>query len=355
MGAGRFVAVLAASAASAVALAGCGSSGSGSDVAVGKAATYSGSDRQAFLEKCAKKEGSVNVYSAQQTDLWQPLKKGFEKKYPDITVNTTRRTSAETAEAFSKESQSRVNKADVIDVKVEVAESLLDLFEPYTSPELQAFEKSAVGTDGKYVISDQIPYGTIYNTQKVSDPPKTSQDLLDPRFKGKLAMSTTLLGTQWVGWMDRKYGTDFIKKFGEQDVHTTDANTDAIIAQVAAGEVLVAPGVNLSGVQALQQKSSDAPVKWVPIDPQWTQGALALSAKAPHPCAAMLYIDYELSKEGQTINPLYMSARTDVPKPDIVKNINPVDIWGIVGSHSASAYQAASKKWTELIDRYIIK
>lgn len=321
---------------------------------VQQAATYSGADRQQFLEQCAAKEGSLSVYTGQQTDLWQPLKDAFEKKYPGIKVDTTRRTSAQTAEALNQESKAGVFKADVVDVKVEVMESLLDIMAPFDSPELASFDKDAIGTDGKYVISDQIAYGVVYNTNVVKDPPKSSEDLLDPRFKGQMAMSTTLLGTQWVGWMYKKYGEDFIKKFGEQNIHTTDANTDAIISQVAAGEVALAPGINLSGMVALKEKAKDAPVEWLPIDPQWTQGALALVAQAPHPCAAMLYIDFELSKDGQTINPLYMSARSDVPVPSMMEGIKPVSIWDIVGSHDAKAYQAASKKWTELIDQYII-
>ena len=353
----RYVALLAASA---LVLAGCGGGDSDksskSKVTVEQAANYTGSDRQEFLEKCAKDEGSVTVYTAQNTDLWEKLRAAYMKKYPGIKVNTTRRTTAQTAEAFTKEASAKVHKADVLDVKVEVAASLVDLYASYTSPELEAFPETALGADNKYVTSDRIPYGVIYNTDKVSeaDAPKTSEDLLDPKWKGQIAMSTTLLGTQWVGWMHKKYGEDFIKAFGKQDVRTTDANTDAIAAQVAAGEVLIAPGINLSGVEALKETGKDAPVKWVPIDPQWTEGALSIAAKAPHPCAAMLYIDFELSKEGQTINPLYLSARTDVEASPAVKDIEPVDIWTIIGSHNAADYPTASKEWTALIDKYII-
>jgi iron(III) transport system substrate-binding protein len=351
--------VFALAAVSGVLLAGCGgggSDGSDSGVSVEKAAKYTGADRQEFLEKCAKEEGSLTVYTAQNTDLWEKLRDGFMKKYPGVKVNTTRRTSAQTAEAMSKEAGANVNKVDVSVLKVEVSESLLDLFAAFDSPELKAYPKEAIGTDGKYVTSDRIPYGVIYNTDKISeaDAPKTSEDLLDPKWKGEIAMSTTLLGTQWVGLMDSKYGEDFIKAFGKQDVHTTDANTDAIAAQVAAGEALIAPGINLSGVEALKEAGKTAPVKWVPIDSQWTEGSISIAAKAPHPCAAMLYIDYELSKEGQTINPLYLSARTDVTPDAAIKDIQPVDIWHIVGKHDAKAYQDAAKRWTQLIDQYII-
>jgi iron(III) transport system substrate-binding protein len=340
-------------------LAGCGggSSDSGSGVSVAKAAKYSGSDRQEFLEKCAKEEGSLTVYSAQNTDLWQPLRAGFMKKYPGIKVSTTRRTSAETAEAITKEASANVNKFDVADLKVEVSESLLDQFASYTSPELASYPKEAIGTDGKYVTSDRIPYGIVYNTDKVAeaDVPKTSEDLLDPKWKGQIAMSSTLLGQQWVGWMDSKYGDDFIKAFGKQDVHTTAANGNAITAQVAGGEALIAPAVDLAGVETLKAAGKKAPIKWLPIDPQWTEGSLSISAKAPHPCAAMLYIDYELSTEGQTINPHYLSARTDAAPNPAVAGIEPVTIWEIVGKHDAKAYQDASKRWTQLIDQYIIK
>lgn len=356
MKAKRYVGLLAATS---LVLVGCGGGNSDATseaVSVEKAAQYTGNDRQAFLEKCAKDEGSVTVYTAQNTDLWEKLRAGYMKKYPGIKVNTTRRTTAQTAEAFTKEASAKVNKVDVMDVKVEVAASLVDLYASYTSPELKAYPATAIGADNKFVTSDRIPYGVIYNTDKVSeaDAPKTSEDLLNPKWKGQIAMSTTLLGTQWVGWMDKKYGEGFIKAFGKQDVRTTDANTDAIAAQVAAGEVLIAPGINLSGVEALKETGKNAPVKWVPIDPQWTEGALSLAAKAPHPCAAMLYIDYELSKEGQTINPLYLSARTDVEANPEVKDIEPVDIWTIIGSHNAADYPEASKKWTALIDKYII-
>ncbi|GAA1513125.1 ABC transporter substrate-binding protein [Nocardioides humi] len=354
MSGGRVVGAV-TSVAAVLVLAGCGG-GSDESARVDQAARYAGDDRQGYLEECAREEGSLSVYTAQNTDLWQPLKEGFQRKYPGIKVETTRRTSAETAETLSKEARAGVDKADVVDVKVEVAESLLELLAPFSSPELAAYPEGAIGPDDRYVISDQIPYGIVYNTDKVSDPPKTSEDLLRPEFKGHIAMSTTLLGTQWVGWMESRYGEEFLERLGEQDVRTTDANGNAIIAQVAAGEALVAPAVDLAGVEALKSGGKVAPIAWLPIDSHWTQGALSMAAKAPHPCAAMLYIDYELSAEGQTINPLYLSARDDVPAPEAVQGENePVDIWEIVGEHSAQAYQDASRRWTELVDRYIVR
>lgn len=358
----RSRALIGALAASALVLTACGGgesegkSDADATVSLKQAANYTGADRDDFLLKCAKTEGVLDVYTSQNPTLVDDLRKGFIAKYPGIKVNATRRTSPQTAEAFTKEAKAGVNKADIVHLKVEVAESVLDLFTSFTSPELKAYPDSAIGPDGKYVSSGRVPYGAIYNTDKVSaeEAPKTPQDLLDPKWKGKIALSTTGPGTQWVGWMEKRYGEDFIKAFGKQDVRTTEANTNAITGQVAAGESLIAPAVNLSGVAGIMETDKNAPVKWVPMDPQWAEDSVAIAAKAPHPCASMLYTDYVLSLEGQTVNPAYESSRTDATSSPELAGIEPASIWDAVGSHDAVAYQEASKRWTDLIDRYII-
>jgi iron(III) transport system substrate-binding protein len=355
MKASRAAAVLIA--ASSVVLTGCGDSESGqASVSLEKATNYTGSDREDFLLKCAKEEGRVEVYTTQNPTLVDQLQAGFMKKYPGIKVNATRRNSPQTAEALTKESNAGVHKADVVSLKVEVAEDLLDQFVSFTSPELEAYPADAIGPDTKYVSTGRVPYGIIYNTDKVSadEAPKTSQDLLDSKWKGQIALSTTGPGTQWVGYMGSKYGEKFLEEFGKQDVHTTEANTNAITGQVAAGEALIAPAINLSGVDGLKEADPKTPVAWLPIDPTWAEDSTEIAVKAPHPCAAMLYTDYSLSKEGQTINPSYFSARTDVEAGNALGSAKPLGIWEVVGKHDAEAFKKASQQWTALIDEYII-
>lgn len=313
---------------------------------------YTGDDRTEYLTQCANKEGALEIYTTQNPTLADALKAAFTKKYPDIKVNSTRRTTPATAEAVTKEAGAGVNKVDIVHLKIEVVDNLLDLLTDFDSPELAAYPARAIGPDGKYVVSGQVPYGIIYNTDHVgdADAPKTSQDLLDPKWKGKIAFSTTGPGTQWIGYMYKKYGLDYIKALGKQGLLTSAVNTNAISAQVASGDAWIAPAINLSGFSGLK----GAPIKWNPVDSTSAQDTVEIAKAAPHPCAAMLYTDFALSKEAQTINPDYISARTDVESTGELVGLDPVGIWDIVGEHDAQAYQDALKEWTQLIDQYII-
>ena len=113
---------------------------------------------------------------------------------------------------------------------------------------------------------------------------------------------------------------------------------------------MISPSVSLAGVDDL--KKDNAPVEWVPVDAHWTDGAIGLAADAKNPCTGMLFIDFVLSKEGQTINPSYLSARTDVENNPRLEGIEPLTVWDIVGEDRT--YNEAYEEWTELINEYII-
>jgi ABC-type Fe3+ transport system substrate-binding protein len=119
---------------------------------------------------------------------------------------------------------------------------------------------------------------------------------------------------------------------------------------VAAGEAAISPSVSLAGVDDL--KADGAPVEWAPVDTHWTDGAIGIAAEAKNPCTGMLFIDFVLSEEGQTINPSYLSAREDVPKSEALADIEPATVWEIVGEDRE--YNDAYEEWTALINEHII-
>jgi iron(III) transport system substrate-binding protein len=317
-----------------------------------EAATYDGDDRQEFLEKCAADEGTLQFYTAQNEDLWQPLTARFQEMYPDLSMETTRRTSGETAEAIVTEGEAGQSKVDVIEVKDMVMNDLRDYLTSYTSPEFDAYPEEAFGEDNKYVTADRIPYGLTYNTTLVApdEVPESFEDLLDPRWKGQMALTTTLLGTQYIGLVEHLHGEEGVAQLGAQEIRTQAVSSDAITSMVAAGEAAISPSVSLAGVDDL--KADGAPVEWVPVDTHWTDGAIGISAEAKNPCTGMLFIDFVLSEEGQTINPSYLSAREDVPENEALSGLEPVTVWEIVGDDRE--YSEAYEQWTELINQNII-
>lgn len=157
--------------------------------------------------------------------------------------------------------------------------------------------------------------GFGYNTKLLSKAqlPKTYQDLLDPRWKGKLAI-TDDTGPSWAGTINHFYGEDLLKKIAQQDfaVHTFTPLT--LLDMIIAGEYSASPTIFDSAVFG-RKKAKGAPVAWVPLEPvRVNVGQVALAKHAPHPYAALLFADFKISKESAEIHRGlgYDSFRTDV-------------------------------------------
>ena len=94
--------------------------------------------------------------------------------------------------------------------------------------------------------------------------------------------------------------TEYLEKMAEQEVSVQDMAPAALINLVGSGEVPLSPTIFDANVTIAKQKGS--PVEWRPLDPVVTTvGSAALMAKAANPHAALLFIDYLLSREGQQL------------------------------------------------------
>jgi iron(III) transport system substrate-binding protein len=82
---------------------------------------------------------------------------------------------------------------------------------------------------------------------------------------------------------------------------------------VVSGEVPLSPTIFDANVHTAKQKG--APIEWRPLEPVVTPvGYSGMSSKAPHPHAALLFIDYIHSKEGQQ---MIMKGGLWSPREDI--------------------------------------
>jgi iron(III) transport system substrate-binding protein len=144
----------------------------------------------------------------------------------------------------------------------------------------------------------------IYNTDSLGkqDAPKTWQDLLDPKWKGKLATSPiTIGGTAWVKYdfMQEKFGRDYLVKFAAQQPKLLPAYNQVVLA-VARGEQLVGVVSALNEYPLrVGQGAPIAPV-YPPEGSPYTNYPMILLANSPHPHAAELFANWYLSKEGQS-------------------------------------------------------
>jgi len=293
---------------------------------VGEIATYAGNDRQRMLEDGARAEGSLTIYTT-GTQI-APLADRFKQKYPFVRVQMLRASSVEVAAKVTQEYAAGVFIADAFELNSDglILPRDRGVLQPFVSPEAANFEATALES-GRHWISVRESYtGIGYNTARLpaAQAPRTYQDLLDPRWKGKMAISaTTGTAGNWVGAMVVTQGADFVRALGRQDIRVYPVAGRALANLMIAGEVTLSPTIYQSHVAA--SKAQGAPLGWnapgpVPV----TDTAVALAAKAPHPHAAMLLIDFLLSREAQLLyrDLGYLSSRRDMKSdayPDLQK------------------------------------
>ncbi len=158
---------------------------------VDEIANYSGADRQQILEAGAKAEGALMVY-ATGTQI-QPLIDRFEQIYPYIKVAMPRADSGDVARKTYEEYNAGLYQVDVFELSSYGLLPLRDenILQPFTSPEGADFAPTAFEAQHRWVSVRESYVGIGYNTKLIApaDAPKTYKDMLDPKWKGKMAIS----------------------------------------------------------------------------------------------------------------------------------------------------------------------
>ncbi len=282
-------------------------------------ALYKGNDREKILLDGAKKEGQLTFYTS-NTWVAGPVSQEFEKKYPFIKANVWRSDSKALLKRLTEEHAAGKYLADVVETSPEYVTLLVrsNLLQDHFSPELGAYDDDAKvkGKSGVLAWTNREIYISLgYNTKLVSaaEAPKMLKDYLDPKWKGKMSIAGTTTGTQWIGAVSDAMGREFLEKLSAQEINVQNMSGAALSGLVASGEVPLSPTIFNSNIFTHKQKN--APVEWRPIDPVIAGvGTSGMIANAPHPHAALLFLDYLHSKLGQQVAMKggLSSARSDI-------------------------------------------
>ncbi len=320
---------------------------------VAELALYKGADRQKILEEGAKKEGKLMFYtSGILKQAVNPLVDAFQKRYPYIKVEIWRAGSNTLIPRVLEEHKAGKNLFDVIE-STQLTQMILQkegINQPFYSPNLAYIDEGAViKASGESVFRAafrESGVGLGYNTKLIrkEQVPKTYQDLLDPKWKRKAAIAGSDTGQNMMGTILVSYGEDMVKRLAQQefDIHMVSAR--AVLDMIINGEYLFSPSIFDS--HAINSKQQGAPCDWVPLEPVHVNlGQIALSKNSTHPYAALLFIDYELSKEGAEIHKAtgYNATRKDVPGVATYKKF-----------YGAKSVEEGAK-WDEIFDRLFLK
>ena len=291
----------------------------GKPLSAAELALYQGADREKILLEGAKKEGQVTFYTS-NTWVAGPVSQAFEKKYPFVKANVWRSDSKALLKRLTEELAAGRSIADVVETSPEYMAIMLreKMLQEHFSPELSAYDDEAKikGARGVYAWTNREIYISLgYNTKLVSaaEAPKTLKDYLDPKWKGKMSIAGTTTGVRWVGAVMESMGREFLEKASAQEINVQNISGAALSGLVASGEVPLSPTIFNSNIFTHKQKG--APVEWRPVDPVIAGvGTSGMVLNAPHPYAALLFLDYLHSKEGQEVAMKggLSSARNDI-------------------------------------------
>jgi iron(III) transport system substrate-binding protein len=282
-------------------------------------ALYKGKDRETLLIEGAKKEGQLTFYTS-NTWVAGPVSQEFEKLYPFIKANVWRSDSKALLKRLSEEHAAGRYLADVVETSPEYVTLLVrnSLLQDLFSPELAAYDDDAkvMGKTGVLAWTNREIYISLGFNSKLVPPgeaPKSVKDYLDPKWKGKMSIAGTTTGTQWIGAVSDAMGREFLEKLSAQEINVQNMSGAALSGLVASGEVPLSPTIFNSNIFTHKQKN--APVEWRAIDPVIAGvGTSGMIVNAPHPHAALLFLDYLHSKVGQQVAMKggLSSARNDI-------------------------------------------
>lgn len=284
---------------------------------VAEIATYKGPDRQARLEAGARKEGKVLVYGIDtQTE---GIYEAIQKKYPFIKVELYRAGGEDVTRRIIEEYKVGRFDADALAITLGGLHVMRDagMLQSFYSPEMEHYRPDAIEPNRNWVIVHESYNGLGWNTKhfKENEVPQTYDDLLDPKWKGKFAVSArSTTFAQWIGVVKIEKGEDFIRRFAKQDVTLYQLSARALANLVVSGEVPISPTIFSAHVR--NDQGEGAPVAWRALGPVFANNvSMALPAKSAHPHAAMLVMDFQLAKEGQLMRQKlgYASPRLDMP------------------------------------------
>ena len=324
----------------------------GAVLAQANLATYEGADRMERIVAAAKKEGALTLYTTIAEKDLPVLIKPFETKY-GIKVNVWRAGTDKVLQRTLAEASAKRRDVDVVHFGSPEMEALSreKVLQPVASPTYRDLVPGSVPQHREWAATLLSVWVQAYNTNliKKADLPKTYQDLLDPKWKGKLGIEGK--NQDWfasvvesMGGKDKgvKFFQDLVSRNGvsPRNGHTLLTN------MVVSGEVPLA--LTVYNYMPEQAKKKGAPIDWFAIEPAIARSnAVGVARNAPHPAAALLFHEYMLTDAQQLMTMIdYVPTNT--------KAISPLKGVKILITDPIRSLDEADQ-WTTLFDETVVK
>ena len=305
------------------------------------------------LVDAAKKEGTLTFYTTIAEKDLPVIVQPFEKKY-GIKVNIWRAGTDKVLQRTIQEARANRNDVDVVHYGSPEMEALAreKILKPVDDPVQKDLMQGSVPAHKMWAATILSVWVQAYNTNvvKKQDLPKKWEDLLDPKWKGKLGIEAK--DDDWFATVVQQLGGEekglaFFRKLADGNGISVRKGHTLLNNMVVSGEVPLA--LTVYNYMPAQAKEKGAPIDWFVIEPAVARSnAVGVAAKAKHPNAALLFYEYLLGPDGQKAMTSidYVPTNTKVESP--LKGVK------IVATDPVRSLDE-SEKWSKLFEEIIVK
>jgi len=262
------------------------------------------------LIEAAKKEGKLSWYTSVDLPVAEKIAKAFEAAFPGVSMKVERSGAERIFQRIGQEYQSKIYNCDVVNSSdaahliIWKRASMLASFLP--EDVAKYFPKEHWDPDGMYASWRVTLSPIAYNTSlvKAEDAPKGFNDLLDPKWTGKIVKAhpgysgTIMTATQQ---LSRDLGWSYFEKLAKQKVMQVQSAADPP-KKVSGGERSVMADGTEYMVNLLQSRSEPIEEVYAVEGTPLITGPSAVLARAANPNAARLFYAWSMTAEAQQLN-----------------------------------------------------
>ena len=311
----------------------------------------------AGMVDAAKKEGSVVWYTTAIIDqIVRPTVDAFEKRY-GVKVDYVR--SQEIPLRVINEAKAGRVMADLVDGTATTPALRREGLIAQWTPNIKVPARY-VDAEGYWMATIEYVLTAGYNTDLVPEAikPTSWEDLLDPRWKGKMVWNIVASSSSGQGFtglvlteLGEQKGRAYLARLAKQDVTGIAVSARQILDLVIAGEYPIA--LEIFNNHATVSRAQGATVNWIRMNPAMAvMNVMSLTKDAPHPNAGKLLFEFIVSPEGQKIN-------RDAGQLPVSPDLEPIDPSLRPGPDTFRAHyftpeklEASIPEWTRVYNEY---
>ncbi len=263
---------------------------------------------QSTMEK-AQKEGKVVWYSSLTLKISQEVCKLFNSKKLGIQCELHRDGSSKLYRRYRQEARGKIFRVDVIHTsnigQFILMHDKLKFITPYKPKGTEGFLPNFKTEDGRWTILRASVMVPVYNTKlvKPGQVPTSYLDFLKPEWKNKLVVADPNYGgfaTITMIALVNKFGLDYYEKLVANNPRRW-GSAAGTLTLVERGEALMTTGAvaytTYNHIKKGEPIKMVLPKEGVPF----VSSPAAVLAKAPHPNAARVFVDFLFSLEVQQL------------------------------------------------------